>query len=107
MYSVRKSNIELTRGDTFFGQITLMNGEEPFQPSAGDVIRFAMKKDYTDAETLILKEIPYDTLMLRLDPADTKPFPFGKYVYDIEITFADGVVDTFIKGVFTLTEEVE
>ena len=33
--------------------------------------------------------------------------PFGKYVYDIELTKATGEVDTFItKAILKLTEEV-
>lgn len=107
MYSIRRTNISLTRGDTFLAQVTILMDGEPYTPEVGDRVRFAMKRDYKDQAVLIQKTIPNDTLLLRLDPADTKPYAFDDYVYDIEITFADGVVDTFIKGVFTLTEEVE
>ena len=65
------------------------------------------KTDYSDETPLIEKTIPNDTLLLRLESQDTKPFGFGTYAYDIEITFADGDVDTFIKGVLKLTEEVD
>ena len=81
------------------------NGET-YIPEQGDSLRFAMKKNYTEGEPLIYKVIPTDTLILHLDPEDTKPFPFGDYVYDIEITFADGTVDTFILDKITLTQEV-
>ena len=38
---------------------------------------------------------------------DTAHIPFGKYVYDIELTKATGEVDTFItKAILKLTEEV-
>lgn len=47
-------------------------------------------------------------MLLVLEPEDTKTLPFGKYVYDIQITYADGKVDTFItKGRLRLTEEVD
>ena len=66
------------------------------------------KTDYKDIEPLILKEIPNDTLILELEPNDTKPLAFGTYVYDIQITFEDGTVDTFItEAMFKLTPEVE
>ena len=55
-----------------------------------------------------MKDIPSDTMLLVLEPEDTKTLPFGKYVYDIQITYADGKVDTFItKGRLRLTEEVD
>lgn len=78
----------------------------PYVPAAGDSIRFALKspkmtsgnKQYKDLEPLIIKQIPNDTLLLRLDPLDTKDRDFGDYKYDIEITYASGIVDTFINN---------
>ena len=63
---------------------------------------------YNNDETpLLIKEIPIDTMILTLNPEDTKHLPFGKYVYDIELTKATGEVDTFItKAILKLTEEV-
>lgn len=108
-YSVNKTSITLTRGDTLKIQIAIFtSGGEPYIPDPMDVIRFAMKKDYNDENPLILKVIPNDTLILTLDPSDTKPLDFGKYVYDIQLTNSAGEVDTFItKAQFILTEEVE
>ena len=46
-------------------------------------------------------------MILELEPNDTKTLDFGSYVYDVQITFADGRVDTFItEAVFKLTPEV-
>lgn len=108
-YSVKGTSITLTRGDSFAADIGIFqpNGE-PYVPSEGDQIRFAMKKAIKDEKVLILKEIPIDTLRLILDPEDTKHLEFGTYVYDIQLTKASGEVDTFItKSNLTLTEEVE
>lgn len=109
-YTIKKTTIFLTRGDTFKAQISLTDEEgNPYQPQQGDTIRFACKKDYSDPDTevLIVKNIPIDTLILELEPQDTKELPFGSYVYDIQLTTAAGEVDTFItKGILTLTEEV-
>lgn len=66
-----------------------------------------MKSSYDSSKVLIDKQIPIDTQVLHLQPSDTKRFPFGKYVYDIQITFANGDVDTFIKGEMELTPEVK
>lgn len=109
-YTIKKTTIFLTRGDTLKAQISLVDREgNPYEPQVGDVIRFACKKEYTDPDTevLILKNIPLESLVLTLEPEDTKELPFGNYVYDIQLTTAAGEVDTFItKGTLTLTEEV-
>ena len=100
--------ITLTRGDTLKVQVKILKDGKPYQPKDGDVVRFAMKEDYSEAEPLINKVIPNDTLLLQLDPADTKGLKYRTYVYDIEITFGEtGAVDTFIpKGKLTISEEV-
>ena len=109
-YSVKKTTISMTRGDTFKAQIALTTPEgDPYIPEAGDTIRFAVKKHYSDPDedVLINKNIPIDTLILTLEPSDTKTMEFGEYVYDIQLTNAEGEVDTFIdKSTFILTEEV-
>ena len=104
MVRISGTTITMTRGDTLCVDIEMMLGDEPYTPSAGDVIRFAMKtpamtsgrKEFVEREPLILKTIPNETCQLVLNPEDTKPFDFGQYVYDIEITMEDGTVDTFI-----------
>lgn len=104
------TTITVTRGDTAKFQIGLFDNEgNEYIPQVGDVIRFALKEDYDDANTLIYKIIPNDTRILRIDPEDTKDFPQpSSYVYDIQITYANGEVDTFInKAKFKVTEEVE
>lgn len=111
MVKIKNNKITITRGDTLETHLTIKmaNGDE-YVPAHGDEIRFALKSDYDDAEPLIIKAIPNDTLILRLESADTKllearPEP---YVYDVQLTTPDGFVDTFIdRGSFTVTEEVD
>lgn len=108
MVKINNTTIELTKGDTLRVYLTLKdcNGD-PYVPAEGDSIRFAMKKRYSDSEPLILKQIPIDTLVLELEPSDTKGLNCAEYVYDIEMTYANGDVDTFIdRAKFRLTEEV-
>ena len=113
--SVKKNTITLTRGDTLRVKIDLLKDDEPYYPVEGDTIRFALKNvnktadgtEYVDQEPLILKTVPIDTMILQLDPEDTKPLGFKTYIYDLEITFADGTVDTFVtEATFNLTGEV-
>ena len=107
-YSVSGTTITLTRGDTFMALISITDSEGvPYVPVEGDSVRFAMKATYGDAEPLLVKDIPIDTLKLVIDPEDTKKLPFGNYVYDIQLTKASGEVDTFIPTAkLKLTEEV-
>ncbi len=107
-HSISGTNITLTRGDTLFLKINMEKDGESFTPEEGSVVRFAMKSSYEDDEPILLKDVPIDTLLLEIEPNDTKPLTMKKtYVYDIEYTDADGHVDTFIKGKFKISEEVD
>lgn len=109
MVKVSGTTIRMTRGDTVKITLTLEDSEgEPYVPALGDKIRFAMKRKYEDEEPVLVKEIPNDSLMLTIHPEDTKNFGMREqFVYDIEITYANGDVDTFIdRAKLVLTEEV-
>lgn len=109
MIKISGKTIRMTKGDTLEVPVNIMTKEGlVYIPAAGDVIRFAMKKTYEDDEPLILKTIPNDTLILRLESAETKDLEVSKipYVYDIELTTVTGTVDTFLSGSLYLTEEV-
>jgi len=105
MQLIYGTNILLTRGDSFSKSFTVKNNGEVYTPTAEDTIVFKLKKAYTDKNALITKTIDYETLKLELDPADTGTLAFGDYVYNIEITTADGGVHTIIVGVLRLMEE--
>lgn len=109
-YTIKKNTITLTRGDTFKCQVALTDAEgNPYEPTEGDVIRFAVKRSCNDPdrELLINKEIDLETMILTLDPEDTKTMDFGEYVYDMQLTMNSGEVDTFITASpFILAEEV-
>lgn len=114
-YSISGTTITMTRGDTFKTLITINVNDpesdghiEPYVPSEGDSVRFAMKEKYSDPEPLLVKEIPIDTMRLVLYPEDTAGLEFGNYVYDIQLTKVNGEVDTFIpKARIKITEEVD
>lgn len=108
MVNIEGSDITLTKGDSLIIELTLTKDDESFTPETGSTIRFAMKQKYTDPdETALVKDIPIDTLILELEPEDTKHLtPKKKYVYDIQLTYPDGRIDTFINGRIILSEEV-
>lgn len=106
---ISDSTIKMTRGDTLRVVLTLKDNEgNIYTPLEHDVIRFAMKKTYEDSEPLLLKEIPHDTMELVLNPEDTKNLQQpSSYVYDMEITYENGDVETFIKEAkLQITKEV-
>ena len=115
MYKIDGTTISLTRGDTFIATVSLTKNGTTYTPVQGDTIRFAMKHnvlnvyktDYVDKNPIIEKNIPIDTMILRIDAADTANLPFGEYVYDMEITYANETVDTFIcEAQFNILPEV-
>jgi len=113
---IEGNKITMTRGDTLIAEVSITDSQgDPYYPESGDTVRFALKhplmtsgnKNYKDKEPLIEKDIPINSMILQLDPEDTKPLDFGRYVYDIELTYADGRVDTFITTAeFNLSPEV-
>lgn len=108
-FKVRNNTIYLTRGDTFRAILTITYPDgSVYTPKEGDSIRFALKESIDDTECLIWRNIPIDTMMLVIEPGDTKELDFGTYVYDIQLTKANGDVDTFITASkFKITAEVE
>ena len=113
---IEGKKITLTRGDSFKTTVLLKqrNGSD-FVPEEGDVIRFALKsarmttgnQEFMDKTPLILKTIPNDTMLLEINPQDTKNLKFGEYKYDIEVTFSNGDVDTpFNDEDFVIAPEV-
>lgn len=109
MVSIKNNRITMTRGDTCRMKINLSDADGgTYTPQEGDEIRFAAKKTYADEEPVIFKTVPLDTMTLELAPEDTKSLDFGTYVYDMQITMADGTVNTFVtKGYLKLDEEVD
>lgn len=104
-----KNMVIMTRADTLLTKIDITDAEgNEYVPEATDQLRFALKKDYNDKKVLIYKEIPLDTMILRVDSEDTKKLTQpGTYVFDIQLTYGDNIVDTIISGKFKLIQEVE
>lgn len=112
MVKIEDNVITITRGDTLDTNVSIKTkGGEDFVPAEGDVIRFALKKTFKPTEEpIIFKVIPNETLHLRLEAEDTKLLLARDepYAYDVQITMANGTVDTFIdRGKFFVTDEVD
>ena len=103
------SRIIMTRGDTVKLAVEIkqkQNGES-YIPKESDIVRFSVKKYLSDKQPAIVKDVPISTMMLILDPEDTKDLSFGIYHYDLQLIKHNGDVDTVIEDkLLELTGEV-
>ena len=106
MFKCVDNKIQITRGDSaiFSLAITKESGEA-VTLAGGDKVLFTVKRTTRDKEVLIQKDITGGFLVLL--PSDTAELPYGFYVYDVQLTYADGEVDTIIPpNLFSVCEEV-
>lgn len=104
MLKIEDNNIYLTRGNTAIIDVTIMDGDNPYIFRDGDVLEFAVRRK-CDFNNVVLSK-------RRIEPSftfiknDTKDLALGEYVYSITLFGANGTIDTFIIGKFTLECEV-
>ena len=105
----KDNTIHLTRGDTArfsIGQIVNTITNTNYTPTPEDTVTMTIKKTVLQADPLVQIIVPGGEV-LHIKPEDTKAMAFGKYVYDIQITMADGDVYTIIPPTtFELLKEV-
>lgn len=105
-YSIKGKKIALTRGDTFPCEVRAYNpdgSEYVMQP--GDSVRFMLSRE-AGGPTILSKQVVDGKF--QLDPDDTNQLDFGSYFFDVQMTYANGAVDTFItEGRFTITDEAD
>lgn len=96
--------ISLTRGDYASFTIEMKDASgEPYVLQEGDEVYFTVKRSTKDEEYLIQKT----GTEIEILPADTEEFAYGTYKYDVQLSPADGKIDTFIgPSDFIITEEV-
>ncbi len=108
-YSVSGNKITMTRGDTAKISVAIKykSTGEVYEPQSGDTIKFSVKKYLQDKTPVFEKTVPISTMVLSIEPDDTKRLPFGPYYFDAQLTYANGDVDTFIQnGVLVISHEV-
>jgi hypothetical protein len=100
----KKVNITMTRGDSESLTVTC---SVPF--ANGDTVYFTVRED-AESEILlqkVIEEFPDGAAVIPIYPEDTEGMDFGNYVYDLQVTWADGTVKTVIDpSSFRLNEEV-
>lgn len=109
------NEISMVRGDTHIIAVDLFDADgDAYTPAAEDEIimtvrewndegMVALRKDQDDADVTIVT----GGYQIILQPADTEGWEYIDYVYDIEVTLADGYKQTVIPYTsFNLTREV-
>lgn len=105
-YKIKRNRIQLVRGDTFRAKLTLQDkAGNIYIPTADDEILFTVKRNVSAKEPLLQVEVFGGIVYLR--PSDTENLAFGSYVYDVQVTLANGDKDTVIKAnIFEVLPEV-
>lgn len=94
-----KQNIFLTRGDTAIIDLTL---KQPFPPyeeytlQEGDIVKFTVRKCVKNPEEEIVIEKTFADNQIIINPEDTNNLDYGEYVFDVQLTFAEGAINTVI-----------
>lgn len=91
--------IKMIRGNTRAWRISSKNAAgDPITFVTGDTVYMTLKKKALAEEAIVLQKIitafPDGAAVIRIDPVDTQDLETGKYVYDIQVSFASGVVES-------------
>lgn len=103
MLEIIDNDITLTRGDTAVIDFSLDN----YEVATGDSIVLTVKKTVNDTTNVFQKTLDVDNAQFVIEHNDTKDLAYGKYMYDIQLTTAEGKVFTVITPhYFVLDSEV-
>lgn len=105
------NSIQMTRGDSECLIVSCKNPDGSTHPLvAGDTITLTIRKTVTSSVKGLQKDVTVfneGKAYIAINPTDTSSLDFGRYVYDIQITKADGTVKTIITpSLFEILSEV-
>lgn len=90
--TVQGKNLVLMRGDTGILRLNLTSDGEPYELADGDTAVLTVKKNLKAKTPLLQKTL--ENGLFYFTHEDTKSLPAGAYVYDVQVTLADGQVYT-------------
>lgn len=86
-------SVHLTRGDSATIGVEIRDTDgEIYDLQDGDVVKFTVRKNVYDRNIVMQKT----GLVFTITNEDTRDLPYGKYVYDVELSNNDTNKDTFI-----------
>lgn len=109
-----KVSIAMTRGDSESLTVDCYEKDDsgkltPLPFNTGDAVYFTVREDAEGPVAMqkAVTDFPDGKAVIALDHEDTAAMEFGDYVYDVQVTWADGTVKTLIvPSRFRLEEEV-
>ena len=109
MLRIDNTNITLTRGDTLALEVGMKKNGQTYVMQEGDKVRFAVSIGHKgEAGYKLIKTADMDAEnYVRISSEDTEKLTKPIYCYDVEMTYADGTVDTFISGNLFMVGESE
>ena len=109
MFKVNRNSIYLTRGDSAFISITLMDNKgRIYEWQEGDCMYFRVKQSAMALSILLEKVVVYNSAMFEFVVSDTAGLDFGTYRYEVELVTATGQHYTVIENaVFEVGPELE
>lgn len=102
---IQGTNISMVRGDSESITVTI----SPTAFTTGDTVYLTVREDAEEpiAFQKAVTEFDNGAAVIGIDHSDTEGLEFGTYVYDVQLTRADGTVTTLVPiSRFKLTEEV-
>ena len=98
--------ISFPRGDTFSFTVELLTNDGlPYELKENDRLVFTVKKTFMQSNILIQKVIN-SSMEVTIEHEDTADLPYGKYVYDVQLTNELGTKTVIEPTSFILKEEV-
>ena len=104
-------NLQIDQGSTFSKQITVYETDgTTLQNLTGYTVASQVRKNYTSTNYTTINATNNDptngVIVMSLTAAQTAALKAGRYVYDLQITAADGTVSRTIEGIITIKPEV-
>ena len=114
MFVVRNNkDLWVTRGDDAYLDLEIRQQIFPYEIynlNEGDSVLLTVRRSKdldVDDSNPILIQLPLVDGKFHIVPENTESLDFGNYIYDIQLTFADGIVNTIIgPNVFRILPEV-
>ena len=92
---ITDTDIRLTRGDTAFLSVELFDDSGKYDLKTGDKLELSAKKSINDTSYSIHITANNDAVFT-FNPSDTANLAYGSYLYDIQLTLANGDIFTVI-----------
>ena len=102
-------NIVIDQGTDFETSITLTNAEGTQLNVTGMSAASQIRRTHTSSNSVAFTAALANntgTLTLSLNNATTSALTAGRYVYDVEVTTAAGVVSRVVEGIVTVNPQV-